>query len=230
MRSVESSRDNQPIRVLLAEDEDLAQDAIRIYLAAAQGMELVGVARDGLAALRMAEQIPADVAIVDIRMPRMNGIETTRRLVAPPFNLKVLILTHIASDQVLTDALEAGASGFLLKSASPELIQHGIRAAQHGDSLISPQLVIRVLSRRRARAAPPADLSPTDRRLVALVGLGMSNAQIAETMNYTTSTVKTYISRLLTKLGRSNRAGLAALAYEWDLVGPGPTENNPPIN
>lgn len=209
----------QLIRVLLAEDDELAQRAIASYLAAAQHMTLVGVAADGLAAIRLAKTVTADVAIVDIHLPKLNGIEVTRRLTSAPFNLKVLCFTALAGDSVLMDALAAGASGFLLKSDSPELIQHGIRAALEGDALISPQLVKQVLAGRQARARPPADLSNLELELVRLVGSGLTNAQIGAQLNYSTSTVKTYVSRLLGRLGRANRAGLAALAYEWGLVG-----------
>lgn len=221
MSSAASERPTSPdtVRVLLAEDDALAQRAIATYLAAAPGMKLVGVAADGVSAIQLARSVPADVAIVDIHLPKLDGIEVTRQLTSPPLNLKVLCFTALASDAVLMDALAAGASGFLLKSDSPELIQHGVRAALDGDALISPRLVQRVLATRRSRARPPADLSQLDLDLVRLVGRGLTNAQIGAELNYSTSTVKTYVSRLLGRLGRANRAALAALAYEWGLVG-----------
>lgn len=210
--------DQGTIRVLLVEDEALAQRAIAAYLAVADGIQLVGVANDGLEAIQLATEVAADVAIVDIHMPRLNGIETTRRLTLSPFNLKVLCFTALASDELLMDALSAGASGFLLKSDSPELIQHGVRSAHSGDALISPQLVCQVLARVQTRTQPPADLSATEVDLVRLIGYGLTNAQIGTRLGYSISTVKTYVSRLLARLDRRNRAEIATLAYEWGLV------------
>lgn len=210
--------DDHEIRVLLVEDDPLARKAVATYLGAAGGMCLAGVACDGVEAIQLASDMNADVAIVDIHMPRLNGIEATRRLTKEPFNLKVLCFTALASDDVLMDALSAGASGFLLKSDSPELIQHGVRSAYSGDALISPQLVCQVLARASVRSQPPAELSYVDIELVQFVGLGLTNAQISKRMGYSTSTVKTYVSRLLGRLGKRNRAELATLAYEWGLI------------
>ncbi|WP_341729742.1 response regulator transcription factor [Brooklawnia sp.] len=218
--------DEQVIRVLLVEDDALAQRAVATYLAAADGIELAGVAGDGLDAIRIAGDLDVDVAIVDIHMPRLNGIETTRRLTRAPFNLKVLCFTALASDTLLMDALSAGASGFLLKTDSPELIQFGVRSAHSGDALISPQLVYQVLARTQTHSQPPADLSITDVDLVRLIGYGLTNAQIGEQLGYSVSTVKTYVSRLLTRLDKRNRAEIATLANEWGLIG----EHQEPIN
>lgn len=208
-----------PIRVLLAEDDPLAQMAIQTYLSRAGDMELVATAGDGVEALGLLEEARPDVAIVDLHMPRLDGVELTSRLTAANPPVKVLIFTALGDDDTLARALQAGASGFLLKSDSPGLVLHGIRSAHSGDSLVSPKLVASLLRRGGvAQSAPPASVTETDRRLLGLVALGLSNAEIASEMFLAPSTVKTYISRLLARLDRPNRAALAALAYEWDLV------------
>lgn len=206
------------IRVMLVEDDPLAQQAIRTYLSRPSDIELVGVAGDGVEALEVAAEVQPDVAIVDIHMPRMGGIELTERLTAPPSAIRVVCFTALGDDRVMLEALNAGASGFLLKSDSPGLILHGVRSAYSGDALVSPKLVAAVLANTRIRSTPP-DLSDTDRELLTLIGRGLSNAEIAQELFLATSTVKTYVSRLLSRLDRPNRASLAALAHEWGLVG-----------
>lgn len=205
------------IRVMLVEDDPLAQQAIQTYLSRPSDIELVGIAGDGIEALQLAAEVQPDVAIVDIHMPRMGGIELTERLTTPPSSIRVVCFTALGDDRVMLQALNAGASGFLLKSDSPGLILHGVRSAYSGDALVSPKLVATVLANTRLRSKPP-ELSDTDRELLSLIGRGLSNAEIAQELYLATSTVKTYVSRLLSRLNRPNRASLAALAHEWGLV------------
>lgn len=211
----------QHIKVLLAEDDPLVQRAVATYLSRASDLTLVGTAGDGLAAIDLAERLRPDVVIVDINMPRLGGIETTRRLTSPPNSCKVICVTALGDDLTLNRALDAGASGFLLKSDSPGLILHGIRAAFHGDALVSPKLVTSLLqATRRSTSLPPSHLSDTDVTLLGLLGQGQSNADIARQMHLATSTIKGYVSRLLTQLDLPNRTALASKAHEWGLVGP----------
>lgn len=214
-----SIRHDNVIRVMLVEDDPLAQQAIQTYLSRSSDIELVGVASDGVEALSLIGQAQPDVAIIDIHMPRMGGIELTERLTAPPSAIRVVCFTALGDDRVMLQALNAGASGFLLKSDSPGLILHGVRSAYSGDALVSPKLVASVLANVRPQSVPPSDLTDTDRELLALIGRGLSNAEIAQELYLATSTVKTYVSRLLSRLDRPNRASLAAIAHEWGLVG-----------
>lgn len=207
-----------PIRVVLAEDDPLAQQAIATYLMRTADIELVGSASDGAEALDLARRLQPDVVIVDIHLPTLDGIELTARLTAPPSTMRVVCFTALGDDRVMHRALTAGASGFLLKSDSPGLILHGVRSAFSGDALVSPKLVAKILASGRARSAPPPSLSRIDRDIMRLVGRGRSNAEIADELYLAPSTVKTYVSRLLGRLGKPNRAALAAQAHEWGLV------------
>ena len=207
------------IRVLLVEDDPLAQRAVEAYLSRAKDMELVGIASDGEAAIPAAHELRPDVAIVDIHLPRLSGIEVTAKLTAPPLNCKVACFTALGDDRTLMQALQSGASGFLLKTDTPGLLIHGVRSAYNGDALISPKLVATLLrSSTTHHSEPPATLTNSDKKLLGLIGAGLSNLEIATTLHLAPSTIKTYVSRLLTKLNRPNRAALAALAYEWRLI------------
>ncbi|MFV0429826.1 MAG: response regulator [Arachnia sp.] len=206
------------IRVLVAEDDPLARHAIETYLARANDIELLEMAHDGEAAVRMAQELKPDVAIVDIHMPKLDGVEVARELSKPPLNCKVVCFTALGDETTMMDALAAGASGFLLKSDNPGLILHGVRSAYSGDSLVSPKLVAELLRHTPARSRPPVHLSDADRHLLTLIGRGLSNAEIAEELYLSPATVKTYVSRLLARLERPNRTSLAALAHEWGLV------------
>ncbi len=209
----------QIIRVLLAEDDPLAQRAVAAYLSRTRDIELVATAADGVAAVQQATRLRPDVAIVDINMPKLSGIEVTRRITDEPVDCKVVCFTALGDDLTLSRALAAGASGFLLKTDNPGLIQHGIRAAFNGDALVSPKLVTGLLrAHLHVHSEPPPGLSPADLRLLGLLGQGLSNAEIGEKMFLATSTVKSYVSRLLTRLDVSNRTALAAKAHEWGLV------------
>lgn len=216
MRAATSS--SPVIRVMVAEDDPLAQQAIETYLSHAGDMELVGLASDGESALTLAGETDPDVAIIDIHMPKLDGIEVTRRLTQPPFRTRVVCFTALGDDRVMLDAIHAGASGFLLKTDSPGLVLHGVRTAFSGEALVSPKLVAAVLANSVRRVEPPRHLSATERELLVLIGQGLSNAEIAERLFLAPSTVKTYVSRLLARLDKSNRAALATLAHEWGLM------------
>ncbi len=216
--------DATPIRVMLAEDDPLAQHAVAAYLGRAPDLELVGTAADGPAALDLAGSCSPDVAVVDVNLPLLDGIQVTAALTSRPRPVRVVCFTALGDDRVLYRALQAGASGFLLKSDAPGLILHGIRSAFSGDSLVSPKLVASLLAAHRARSAPPPGLTQGDKDLLRLIGAGRSNAEIADELCLATSTVKTYVSRLLGRLERPNRAALAALAHEWGLVEPASTK------
>ena len=196
----------------------LAQQAIAAYLSRAEDIELIATASDGNEALRLAAKQQPDVAIVDIHMPNMDGIELTRRFTTPPSTIRVVCFTALGDDGVMREALQAGASGFLLKTDSPDLVLHGVRTAYTGEALVSPKLVAAILAHSFQRSEPPRHLSSTERELLGLIGIGLSNAQIAQRLYLAPSTVKTYVSRLLTRLERPNRAALATLAYEWGLI------------
>ncbi|PIE21166.1 MAG: DNA-binding response regulator [Arachnia propionica] len=206
------------IRVMVAEDDPLALRALRAYLDKAADCVLVGAVTDGSSAVELARSVKPDVAVLDIHMPILNGIEVTRKLTAPDIGCAVVCFTAFGDDETMMAALAAGASGFLLKTDSPGLVLHSIRSAYTGDSLVSPKLLANLLRRNRSASEPPVDLSENDLRLIALVGQGLSNAEIAQEVFLAPSTVKTYVSRLLTRLDRPNRTSLAILAHDWGLV------------
>jgi DNA-binding NarL/FixJ family response regulator len=219
------------IRVLLADDQALVRSGFRVLLADAEGIEVVGEAADGRLALAMARQTRADVILMDIRMPVVDGLEATRRLGADPqlAGVKVLILTTFEADEYVVEALRAGASGFLTKDVElPELV-HAIRVVARGDALLAPrvtrQLISRVLSQGggRARPAPEALSALTDREreVMTLVGRGLTNEEIAADLHLSPLTAKTHVSRAMTKLGARDRAQMVVLAYEHGLVTPG---------
>ena len=202
---------------MVADDDRLASQTLRTYLSGSTSIQVVGVAPDGRAAVQLAHEWKPDVAIVDMHMPHLDGIEVTRQITGEPLMCRVLIFTAMADEQVLAKALAAGATGFLLKSDHPHMVINGVLSAYSGDTLVSPKLVTSLLPLLR-RSVPPRDLPGRDRQLIALIGKGLSNADIAQEMHLAVSTVKSYVSRLLQRLDRPNRTALAALAYEWNLL------------
>jgi DNA-binding NarL/FixJ family response regulator len=219
------------IRVGIADDQPLIRAGLISLLGHAEGMECVGEAADGIEAVDLARDTLPDVMVMDVRMPRVDGIEATRRIVADPVcaMVRVLILTTFDVDEHVYSALRAGASGFLLKDAAPEDLLAGISVVAAGDALIHPAITRRLIAefvRRPAvtdqRSIKGVDrLTDRERQILTMVARGHSNAEIAETELLSYSTVKTHVSRILTKLGVRDRAQLVVLSYESGLVRPG---------
>jgi DNA-binding NarL/FixJ family response regulator len=214
-------------RVVIADDQELVRAGFRLILER-NGVEVVGEAADGVAAVTVTRERAPDVVLMDVRMPRMDGIEATRRVVAlPDCATRVLMLTTFDLDEYVFSAVKAGASGFLLKDVAPDDLVHAVRVVARGDAMLAPALTQRLLEeyvgRPRAGAAPDvlARLGERQVAVVRLVARGMSNAEIAAELYLSEATVKTYVSRVLATLGLRDRVQLAVLAYETGLVRPG---------
>ncbi|RBQ16639.1 DNA-binding response regulator [Spongiactinospora rosea] len=215
----------ETIRVFLADDQELVRTGIRLVLRREAGIEVVGEASDGQEALDLLEQIPADVVVMDVRMPRMDGIEATRHICARD-GPKVLILTTFDLDEYVFDAIHAGASGFLLKDTAPRLFVEAIRTVHAGDAVIAPSATRRLIShfasRPQGSAKPPdqraALLSPREREVLAEIAAGQSNMEIAARMYLSEATIRTHVSHILTKLGLRDRVQAVTFAYENGLT------------
>lgn len=217
------------IRVLIADDEALIRSGLEVLLRHEPDFEVVGLAADGLNAVALAREIHPDVVLMDIRMPGIDGLEATRRIIALPGNTdsKILILTTFDHDENVFAALRAGASGFLPKDTEPQHLVDALRTVAAGDALLAPRATRRLIEEFR-RTVPPGRQSPgfsqlTERELEVLcaVGSGHSNAEIAQDLSISYATVKTHVSRLLMKLDARDRAQLVVLAYEHGVVRPG---------
>ena len=213
------------IRVVVADDQDLVRTGLRLILGTLEGIEVVGEAADGREAVRVAREHRADVCLMDIRMPVLDGVEATRLLAGPgvPDPVAVVVITTFDLDEYVHGALRAGASGFLLKDAGPELLGEAVRAAARGDSLISPSITRRLLSTfagtARARPAQPVDpLTEREEQVLLTIARGRTNAEIADELHISLSTVKTHIGSLMAKLGARNRVEVAMWAYETGRV------------
>ena len=210
------------IRVLVADDQDLVRTGLRLILGTLDGIEVVGEARDGREAVRLARELRPDVCLMDIRMPVLDGVEATRQLAGPDVAdpVAVVVITTFDLDEYVHDALRAGAIGFLLKDAGPELLGEAVRAAARGDSLISPSITRRLLAtfagtQKRPRAAQPIDpLTGREEEVLLTIARGRTNAEIADELHISMSTVKTHIASLMAKLGARNRVEVAMWAYE----------------
>jgi DNA-binding NarL/FixJ family response regulator len=218
------------IRVLVADDQTLVRAGFRVLVESAPDLEVVGEAGDGVEAVELAGQRRPDVVLMDIRMPRMDGLEATRRIVAldPAGGVRVLVLTTFDLDEYVYQALRAGASGFLLKDTPPADLLAGIRVVAAGDALLAPAVTRRLIAEFARRPEPSrvtpaalAALTDREREVLALVARGLSNAEIAERLVVSGATAKTHVSRVLAKLGARDRAQLVMLAYETGLVTPG---------
>ncbi|WP_396657636.1 response regulator [Microbacterium sp.] len=218
------------LRVLVADDQDLVRTGFRLILERA-GIDVVAEAADGVEAVAGAREHRPDVVIMDIRMPRMDGIEATRRVVAVPDPPKVLALTTFDLDEYVYGAIRAGASGFLLKDVSPAGLVQGVRVIAAGEAMLAPAVIDRLVA-RHAIAEPEADVPAamqalTDREteVLKLVARGMANSEIAAQLHLSEATVKSYVSRLLSKLGLRDRVQIAVLAYETGVVRAGERED-----
>ena len=217
-------------RLVVADDQDLVRAGFRLILER-NGVDVVGEARDGVEAVAVVGDTRPDVVLMDIRMPRLDGIEATRRITSQLPGCRVLVLTTFDLDEYVYAAVRAGASGFLLKDVPPADLVHAVSVVERGESMLSPALTRRLLDRFASGApiatdevpAAFAGLSERELDLVRLVAAGLSNAEIGERLFLGAGTVKTYISRILTRLDRRDRVQLAVLAYESGLVRPGAT-------
>ena len=210
------------IRVLLVDDEELVRTGLRMILDAEPDLEVVGEAGDGAQAVSRAEDLKPDVVLMDIRMPRVNGIDATRALRDSPTSPAVIVLTTFDLDEHVYEALSAGASGFLLKDAPAGQLVHAIRVAAEGEAMLAPSVTRRLISRftesRPARAELPADLTARETEVLVLLAEGLSNAEIAERLVVGDATVKTHVARVLTKCGVRDRVQAVVLAYRSGLV------------
>ena len=217
------------IKVLLADDQALLRAGFRALLDAQADIEVVGEAADGAEAVRLAGRHRPDVVLMDIRMPGLDGLEATRRIATDPdlSAVRIVILTTFDLDEYVFEALRVGASGFLVKDTEPVDLLRGIRAVASGDALLSPgvtrRLIAEFASRARAPRAPTelSALTEREREVMALVGAGLSNDEIAERLVVSPATAKTHVSRAMVKLGARDRAQLVVFAYEAGLVRPG---------
>jgi DNA-binding NarL/FixJ family response regulator len=219
-----------PIRVVVADDQPLIRAGLRMLLSTVTDIEVVGEASNGEEAVTLARDLQPDVVLMDIRMPGTDGLQATERILSSPdlSAVRVVILTTFDVDEYIFEALEKGASGFLLKDAEPEEILRAIRAAASGDAVLSPGVTRRLIAdyarrpRRREVAAGALDpLTDREREVMTLVARGLSNDELAKRLWVSPLTAKTHVSRILSKLGARDRAQLIVLAYELGLVEPG---------
>ena len=215
------------VRVLIADDQALVRGGFRMILDARDDMEVVGEAGDGAEAVDQAASAEPDVILMDVRMPEMDGIEATRRIVASGSAARIIILTTHDLDEYVFAALRAGASGFLLKDVRPAELAEAIRVVARGDALLAASVTRRLLDRFAGTLPDPADAPPDldeltarEREVLRLVALALSNAEIARRLVLTEATVKTHVSSMLRKLGLRDRVQAVVYAYDVGLVRP----------
>jgi DNA-binding NarL/FixJ family response regulator len=212
------------ISVLLADDQTLVRDGFRLILSAEPDIEVVGEAGDGNEAVERTREQRPDVVLMDIRMPGLDGIAATRRLLADSPSIRVLMLTTFDLDEYVIDAFRAGASGFLLKTAPRDQLVAAVRTVYNGDALLAPastRKLIEQFARPRVEAPELGELTARERHVLQLLARGLSNAEIARELVVEPSTVKSHVARVLAKLGLRDRVQAVVFAYESRLVEPG---------
>jgi DNA-binding NarL/FixJ family response regulator len=219
------------IKVLLADDQALVRAGFRVLLDVEDDITVVGEAADGAEAVALARATRPDVVLMDIRMPVLDGLQATRQLAAMGGleRVRILILTTYDTDAYVYEALQAGASGFLLKDSGPAELLHAIRVVAAGEALLAPRITRRLIAQfAAARTAHQvaedrlAELTQRERQVLALVGRGLSNQEIAAELTVSTATARTHVSRAMVKLGTRDRAQMVVVAYQTGLVSPGP--------
>jgi DNA-binding NarL/FixJ family response regulator len=216
------------IRVIIADDEAIVRDGLRAIVEREDDLEVVGEAADGVQAVAVARELEPDVALVDIQMPNLDGVEATRRLLSLPRPPRVLILTTFDRNEYVYESMRAGASGFLLKDVRRGQLTDAIRTVVDGNTLVAPAITRRLIEEFCRRPSPTgttptelADLTARELEVLELVAGGLSNAEIAATLVVAETTVKTHVAHVLTKLGLRDRAQAVVIAYETGLVTPG---------
>jgi DNA-binding NarL/FixJ family response regulator len=219
-----------PVSILLADDQELLRMGFRLVLEAQPDLEVAGEAGDGEQAVDLVAQLDPDIVLMDVRMPIMDGVEATRRIVAAGARSRVIILTTFDLDEYAYSALRAGASGFLLKDAPPADLLSAIRSVARGDAVVAPSTTKRLLESVADRLPDPSATTPADdlvrltareREVLVEVARGLSNAEIAETLVLAEATVKTHVGKILSKLALRDRVQLVIYAYDNGLVAPG---------
>jgi DNA-binding NarL/FixJ family response regulator len=216
------------ITVVLIDDQELVRTGLRTLLQRDPEIGVVGEAGDGRSGVRLVQQARPDVVLMDIRMPGMDGLEATRRIVGDPGlgGTKVVVLTTFDEDEHIQEAMRVGAVGYLLKDLSPEELRRAVHIVAAGDALLAPAITRRVMQQLAAKGGAPnpqllADLSEREREVLRHIGLGESNDELAASLIISPATARTYVSRLLAKLNARDRSQLVIIAYESGLVTPG---------
>ena len=218
------------VRVLIADDQVLVRAGFKLILDAERDIDIVGEASDGLEAVTQARELHPDVVLMDIRMPGIDGLEATRRILAenPDPPIRILVLTTFDVNEYVYDALRAGASGFLLKDVPPEQLVAGVHVVANGEALLAPTITRRLIEEFARNTPAPTEPAPSLDQLTArelevfkLLARGMSNAEIAENLIVSETTVKTHVARILMKLGLRDRVQAVVFAYEHGVVLPG---------
>ncbi|AYV30642.1 MULTISPECIES: response regulator transcription factor [Streptomyces] len=223
-RTASPDPESAPVTLLIADDDEVTRSGLRLLLAAQPGIAVVGEAADGVEAVEQARLLRPDVILMDVRMPRRNGIEATRQLLAesdrPP---KVVVITTFENDDYVTAALSAGASGFVLKRRPVPQIAEAVRVVAAGEAILFPTTLRRMVTARplaSTAALPRAALTGREEEVLRLMATGLSNPEIAGSLSVTLETVKTHVGNVLTKLGAQNRTHAVVIAYESGLVVP----------
>ncbi|CAM5564486.1 Response regulator transcription factor OS=Streptomyces cyaneofuscatus OX=66883 GN=G3I52_02290 PE=4 SV=1 [Streptomyces cyaneofuscatus] len=213
------------IRVLLADDQEIVRTGMAMILSVEDDIQVVAHAPDGLQALEMVELHRPDVVLMDIRMPRLDGLDALRHLTRPHASHRPqVVMVTTFDDEDMARAVEAGASGFILKDSGPRLLAEAVRAAAVGDSLVSPSITVRLLGQLRtvsSRSKPVTQISPREKEVVVLLAEGLTNAEIAAALSITVGTVKTHLTNVQGKLGVRNRVEIASWAWRSGLAGRG---------